>query len=85
MVLMAVGMRFWQEYKSALSAESLKKKVTHAVRVRRPKPDGSYELKHVSYEQVVPGEVAELAAGDLIPVWNLNDRLLQSVLCCVLC
>ncbi|MFJ8351370.1 magnesium-translocating P-type ATPase [Streptomyces sp. NPDC094153] len=68
MVLISGVLRFWQEYRSAKSAATLKALVTTTTRVRRYTAEGSTpSSREVPMEQVVRGDVIQLAAGDLVP------------------
>ncbi|GAA3277974.1 magnesium-translocating P-type ATPase [Streptomyces lavendulae] len=61
-------LRFWQEYRSGRAAESLKKLVTTTCAVQRRAGTGSGPTTfEVPMDQVVPGDLVKLAAGDLIP------------------
>ncbi len=69
MVVLSVGLGFAQEHRSSLAAAKLKQMVqVHATVMRRSASgadaDGFIEIP---LEQVVPGDVVKLAAGDLIP------------------
>ncbi|MFJ6563692.1 magnesium-translocating P-type ATPase [Streptomyces sp. NPDC091412] len=68
MVLLSGLLRFWQEYRSAKAAAALKALVTTTTRVRRYPAGGSApSALDVPMEQVVGGDLIELAAGDLVP------------------
>lgn len=61
-------LRFWQEYRSGRAAEALKKLVTTTCAVQRRAGTGSGPTAfEVPMDQVVPGDLVKLAAGDLIP------------------
>ncbi|MEV7560178.1 magnesium-translocating P-type ATPase [Streptomyces sp. NPDC089795] len=61
-------LRFWQEFRSGRAADALKELVTTTCAVRRRAGSGSAPATfEVPMDQVVPGDVVELAAGDLIP------------------
>ncbi|MDH6538380.1 magnesium-translocating P-type ATPase [Streptomyces sp. SPB4] len=61
-------LRFWQEYRSGRAAEALKKLVTTTCAVQRRAGTGSGPTTfEVPMDQVVPGDLVKLAAGDLIP------------------
>ncbi|MEU8462266.1 magnesium-translocating P-type ATPase [Streptomyces sp. NPDC029003] len=61
-------LRFWQEYRSGRAADALKKLVTTTCAVQRRAGSGSAPTTfEVPLEQVVPGDLVKLAAGDLIP------------------
>lgn len=110
MVIVSVLTRFTQEWKSALAADDLRKRITQMVHVRRPIntndvpaddatassgghghgapkhiPGQPYMLVNVPFENVVPGDVVELAAGSMIPgdirvIESDNALVSQSVL-----
>ncbi|MGW6946088.1 magnesium-translocating P-type ATPase [Streptomyces xanthophaeus] len=61
-------LRFWQEFRSGRAADALKKLVTTTCAVQRRAGSGSAPTTfEVPMDQVVPGDVVRLAAGDLIP------------------
>ncbi|MFJ3170923.1 magnesium-translocating P-type ATPase [Streptomyces roseus] len=61
-------LRFWQEFRSGRAADALKKLVTTTCAVQRRAGSGSAPTTfEVPMDQVVPGDVVKLAAGDLIP------------------
>ncbi|OEJ35947.1 magnesium-translocating P-type ATPase [Streptomyces subrutilus] len=61
-------LRFWQEYRSGRAADALKQLVTTTCAVQRRSGSGSGPTTfEVPMDQVVPGDVVKLAAGDLIP------------------
>ncbi|QES47646.1 magnesium-translocating P-type ATPase [Streptomyces venezuelae] len=69
-VMVAVSglLRFWQEHRSGRAADALKKLVTTTCAVQRRAGSGSLTTTlEVPMDQVVPGDVVKLAAGDLIP------------------
>ncbi|MFE9631441.1 magnesium-translocating P-type ATPase [Streptomyces sp. NPDC006463] len=61
-------LRFWQEHRSGRAADALKKLVTTTCAVQRRAGSGAAPTTfEVPMDQVVPGDVVKLAAGDLIP------------------
>ena len=62
MVLISVLLSFIQEYRSGRAAENLAKMVHTKCTVLR-----SGEKKELNIQEVVPGDVVELCAGDMIP------------------
>ncbi|CAM5613461.1 magnesium-translocating P-type ATPase [Streptomyces avidinii] len=61
-------LRFWQEFRSGRAADALKKLVTTTCAVQRRAGGGSGPTTfEIPMDQVVPGDVVKLAAGDLIP------------------
>lgn len=70
MVLISAFLRFTQEYRSNLAAEKLKEMVETTATVTR---DGV--KKEVPVDEIVPGDIVHLSAGDMIPA---DLRLLSS-------
>ncbi len=70
MILLSVGLRFLQERRSSRAAERLQAMVSNQVCVFR---DGT--PREVSLAEIVPGDVVQLSAGDLVPA---DIRLLES-------
>ncbi|THA41086.1 magnesium-translocating P-type ATPase [Streptomyces sp. A1547] len=61
-------LRFWQEFRSGRAADALKELVTTTCAVQRRAGSGAGAATvEVPMDQVVPGDVVKLAAGDLIP------------------
>lgn len=76
MVALSALLRFWQEYRSGKAAETLKTMVrTTATVRRRASPDATPELTEIPMAQIVPGDIVQLSAGDMIPA---DLRLLDS-------
>jgi P-type Mg2+ transporter len=84
MVIVSTGLRFWQEWKSLVQAESLRKLVRNKVTVQRADNEAvtgrePSSLDHVAseilLEQLVPGDIVLLSAGDMVPG---DVRLLES-------
>lgn len=68
MVAISGLLRFWQEYRSGRAADALKKLVTTTTAVQRRAGRGAQPTAiEVPMDQVVPGDVVKLGAGDLIP------------------
>src|SRR6202022_1184101 len=68
--------RFWQERKSLIQAESLRKLVRNKVTVLRAdneviaerQPSSlNYAASDILLEQLVPGDIVLLSAGDMVP------------------
>ncbi|MEV7413763.1 magnesium-translocating P-type ATPase [Streptomyces sp. NPDC089919] len=69
-------LRFWQEYRSGRAADALSRLVTTTCAVQRRAGTGASPTTfEIPMDQVVPGDVVRLAAGDLIPA---DLRLLSS-------
>jgi len=66
MVLVSVFLRFWQEYNTGRSAEALLAMVRTTSAVTRCQ-DGIAVTTETPIESVVPGDVVQLAAGDMLP------------------
>ncbi|MDE3214729.1 MAG: magnesium-translocating P-type ATPase, partial [Bacteroidota bacterium] len=71
MVMLSVLLRFVQEYRSNQAAEKLKSMVKTTATVIREEGD----KQEVDIKQLVPGDIIQLAAGDMIPA---DVRILQS-------
>ena len=70
MVVLSVGLRFWQEARADSAAEKLKAMIHVTATVVR---DGA--AREVPLRELVPGDIIKLAAGDMIPG---DVRLLSS-------
>lgn len=66
MVLVSASLRFWQEYRTARDVEQLKAMVRTTTAVTRLK-NGISSTKERPIEELVPGDIIELAAGDMLP------------------
>ncbi len=82
MVIISVLMRFIQEYRSAQSAEALRSMVRTNATVRRQDSPTDEESKldiskkhEIPIEELVPGDIVYLSAGDMIPA---DIRLIRS-------
>jgi Mg2+-importing ATPase len=87
MVIISVLMRFIQEYRSAQSAEALRAMVRTKATVRRQSPtEVEYppiavgakrpkEKQDIPLEELVPGDIIYLSAGDMVPA---DIRLIRS-------
>ncbi|MDG4857292.1 magnesium-translocating P-type ATPase [Streptomyces sp. T-3] len=68
MVVISGLLRFWQEYRSGRAADALNKLVTTTCAVQRRSGRGHLPTTiEIPMDQVVPGDLVKLAAGDLIP------------------
>lgn len=71
MIILSAILRFSQEWKANRSSEALQKMVTNTCYVRRAGvPEGE-----VCIEELVPGDIVMLAAGDMIPA---DLRIIES-------
>lgn len=76
MVSLSGLLRFWQEFRTNKAAQALKSMVrTTATVVRRVERNSSPVHEDLPIEELVPGDVILLAAGDLVPA---DVRLLES-------
>ncbi len=62
MVLLSIALDFFQVYRSEQAASQLRRLVTPTCRVRR---DG--QSREIPVREVVPGDLVQLRAGDLVP------------------
>jgi Mg2+-importing ATPase len=69
-VLLGVGLNFWQTFRSGRAAEQLKASVMPTATVMR---DGRWQ--EIPLHDVVPGDLFRLSAGDLIPA---DAKLVES-------
>ncbi len=68
MVFLSTSLAFVQEYRSSKAAESLRSLVrTTATVMRRPHAAAAGEKVSVQLNQLVPGDVVYLSAGDIVP------------------
>lgn len=71
MIVLSAILRFSQEWKANRSSEALQKMVTNTCYVKRAGvPEGE-----ISIEELVPGDIVMLAAGDMIPA---DLRIIES-------
>jgi len=75
MVVLSAVLGFVQEYRADRAAARLRAMVRTTVRVRRPAAGGAVEIEH-PLEELVPGDVVLLAAGDPVPA---EVRFLEAV------
>lgn len=66
MVLVSAALRFWQEYRSSRAADRLKAMVRTTTAVTRLQ-GGVAVTGEIALEEIVPGDVVQLAAGDMLP------------------
>ena len=76
MVALSGLLRFWQEFRSNRAAEALKSMIrTTATVLRRAHKDMSPEKIEIPLNEIVPGDIVYLSAGDMIPA---DIRLIES-------
>ena len=84
MVILSTGLRFWQEWRSQVQAESLRRLVRNKVTVRRTDNESVAHrvpgrlhqgASDIPLEELVPGDIVLLSAGDMVPG---DLRLLES-------
>lgn len=79
MIFLSAFMRFWQEFRSERAAEKLQALVQNKVRVVRGSraiaASASDECIEIPVSEVVPGDIVQLSAGDMIPA---DMRLIES-------
>jgi len=76
MVALSGLVRFWQEHRSAKSAEALKAMVrTTATVLRRDNAAMPGKLREIPMRELVVGDIVQLYAGDMIPA---DVRLIES-------
>ena len=73
MVLLSTLLRFWQEFRSGAAAEKLKAMVRTTTRVLRQ--EENEQSREIPLEELVPGDIVHLSAGDMIPA---DVRVLSS-------
>ncbi len=71
MILISVGLRFTQEYKSQITADNLKDLVPTTTAIKRK----GNKASEIVMSNVVPGDIIHLAAGDMVPA---DMRLLEA-------
>ncbi len=76
MVSLSGLLRFWQEFRTNKAAQALKSMVRTTATVLRRGGEGNESVKmEIAIEELVPGDIIFLAAGDLVPA---DVRLLES-------
>ena len=71
MIVLSAILRFCQEWKANRSSEALQKMVTNTCYVKR----AGHRAEEISNEELVPGDVVMLSAGDMIPA---DVRIIES-------
>jgi Mg2+-importing ATPase len=67
MVVLSVSLGFFQEHRSNKAADALRRMVSTTVTVRRRTAGSANGHVDVPIEQIVPGDIILLSAGDMIP------------------
>jgi Mg2+-importing ATPase len=68
MVVLSVGLRFWQQNRSDSAMRALRSRVRNTVTVRRRADDADRGVdREIPVEDVVPGDVVVLVPGDVVP------------------
>ena len=67
MVVLSVVLGFLQEHRSNRAAEALRRMVHTTASVRRRGADGADVSEEIPLEQLVPGDIVQLSAGDMVP------------------
>ncbi len=67
MVVLSISLGFVQEHRSNKAADALRRMVLITATVRRKAPGAAQEHAEVPIEQLVPGDIVLLSAGDMIP------------------
>ncbi|MCP2257386.1 Mg2+-importing ATPase [Streptoalloteichus tenebrarius] len=68
MVALSIALRFWQHTRSDRAVRALRTQVSTTVTVRRRAEDGQPAMdREVPVEDLVPGDVVVLTAGDVVP------------------
>ncbi len=75
MVLLAITTSFFQEHRANQAAASLRAMVKTTASVRRRSVGGDGQFAEVPIETLVPGDIVQLSAGDMIPA---DLRLLEA-------
>ncbi len=83
MIAISTGLRFWQEYRSQVKADVLRKMVRNLATVYRTENEGVERTpdsmdpaaSEILMQDIAPGDIVKLSAGDMIPA---EVRLLES-------
>ncbi|ANC40283.1 MAG: magnesium-translocating P-type ATPase [Hafnia alvei] len=76
MVSLSGLLRFWQEFRTNKAADALKSMVrTTATVLRRAHPAAKSECKEIPLQELVPGDIILLSAGDMVPA---DVKLIES-------
>jgi Mg2+-importing ATPase len=67
MVLLSVTLGFLQEHRSNKAADALRRMVLTTVSVRRRGEGAAQDRLDIEIDQIVPGDIVLLSAGDMIP------------------
>ncbi len=81
MIIISTVLRFWQEFRSNKAAEKLQDLVSTTVAVIR---QGNIRAVEIPIDQLVPGDIIQLSAGDMIPadvrVLNSKDLFISQAM-----
>jgi Mg2+-importing ATPase len=81
MIFLSTLLRFWQEFRSSQAAEELKAMVRSTTAVLRA---GQERAAEIPIAELVPGDIVQLAAGDMIPadlrVLNAKDLFVSQAM-----
>jgi Mg2+-importing ATPase len=75
MILISGFLRFIEEFRSQKAIEKLEKMVQNQARVLRRTLKGETQEKEIAINEVIPGDIILLSAGDIVPA---DIRLLRS-------
>lgn len=67
MVMLSIVTALIQEYRSTEAAARLRSMIRNSASVRRRAPDGAETVVDVPLDTLVPGDIVQLAAGNMIP------------------
>lgn len=79
MIILSVGVRFFQEFRSNKITESLNALVNNHCQVLRKDLSGVASYTRIPHQQLVPGDIVRLSVGDIVPadIRLMSSNLLQ--------